>query len=100
MGLVVDLLVHSMHRVVTATQINLVDLAGSEKIKTHISVSERRLQELTSINQSLSNLGNCIRALGQSGRSHIPYRNSKLTRLLQVGRMQRRACACVLVLML
>ena len=64
-------------------QINLVDLAGSEKMKTHQSVSERRLQELTSINQSLSNLGNCVRALGQPGRSHIPYRNSKLTRLLQ-----------------
>lgn len=52
-------------------------------MKTHLAMSKGRLQELTSINQSLSNLGNCIRMLGQ-GRSHIPYRNSKLTRLLQV----------------
>jgi hypothetical protein len=38
---------------------------------------------MTSINQSLSNLGNCVRGLLRPGRQHIPFRNSKLTRLLQ-----------------
>ncbi|KNC55589.1 kinesin family member 17 [Thecamonas trahens ATCC 50062] len=41
------------------------------------------LKELRNINQSLSALGNCVNALSQRGRTHIPYRDSKLTRLLQ-----------------
>jgi hypothetical protein len=59
--------------------------AGSEKIKSHAldTFSDRRLTELTSINQSLSCLGNCVRALASRTRTHIPYRDSKLTRLLQ-----------------
>ena len=67
------------------SKINLVDLAGSEKWKPHQlnRFSEKRIQEMTSINQSLSNLGNCVRALLEKRRQHIPYRNSKLTRLLQ-----------------
>ena len=67
------------------SKINLVDLAGSEKWKPHQlnRFSEKRIQEMTSINQSLSNLGNCVRALLERRRQHIPYRNSKLTRLLQ-----------------
>ena len=66
------------------SKINLVDLAGSEKWKPHQlnRFSEKRIQEMTSINQSLSNLGNCVRALLERRRQHIPYRNSKLTRLL------------------
>lgn len=78
----------SQRRVVRRAKVNLVDLAGSEKWKPHLitaeGMSERRINEMTAINQSLSNLGNCIRALSESGRTHIPYRNSKLTRLLQV----------------
>ena len=71
--------------VATRSKLNLVDLAGSEKWRTHqlAKFSEQRIAELTSINQSLSTLGNCIRALLQPGRSHVPYRDSKLTRLLQ-----------------
>ena len=67
------------------SKINLVDLAGSEKWKPHqlSTFSDTRVKEMTSINQSLSNLGNCVRALLERGRQHIPYRNSKLTRLLQ-----------------
>jgi len=41
---------------------------------------ELRITELTSINRSLSTLGLCVSALTESKRSHIPFRNSKLTR--------------------
>ena len=72
-------------RVVRA-KLNLVDLAGSETMKHHTitrkQFTNQRIAELTSINQSLSSLGNCIRAL-EKGAKHVPYRDSKLTRLLQ-----------------
>jgi len=78
-------LVVSNNGLVRRSKINLVDLAGSERYKTHqmAQFSEQRIKELTSINQSLSTLGNCISALTGKGKSHVPYRNSKLTRLLQ-----------------
>jgi len=61
-------------------KLTLVDLAGSEKVgKTGASGSV--LDEAKSINKSLSALGNVINALTTSG-AHIPYRDSKLTRLL------------------
>lgn len=67
---------------ITKGKLNLVDLAGSERqSKTH-AVGER-LQEAKSINQSLSCLGNVISALVDGKSQHIPYRNSKLTRILQ-----------------
>ena len=47
-----------------------------------LQTPDQRIAELTSINQSLSCLGNCIRAL-EKGSAHIPYRDSKLTRLLE-----------------
>ena len=78
--------------------LNLVDLAGSERIKES-KVEGTRLKETQNINKSLSCLGDVIGALGQqsatgglnprssvngdSGNGHIPYRNSKLTYLLQ-----------------
>lgn len=64
--------------------LNLVDLAGSERINVSQVVGDR-LRETQNINKSLSCLGDVIHALGQpdSTKRHIPFRNSKLTYLLQ-----------------
>uniref|UniRef100_K3X600 Kinesin motor domain-containing protein n=1 Tax=Globisporangium ultimum (strain ATCC 200006 / CBS 805.95 / DAOM BR144) TaxID=431595 RepID=K3X600_GLOUD len=69
--------------IIRRAKLNLVDLAGSEKWDTDVAMGNDRCKELTSINQSLSALGNVISALANSKRTHIPYRDSKLTRLLQ-----------------
>jgi hypothetical protein len=67
---------------IRAGKLNLVDLAGSERqSKTHAQGD--RLKEAQKINLSLSALGNVISALVDGKSTHIPYRDSKLTRLLQ-----------------
>ncbi|CAK1597884.1 unnamed protein product [Parnassius mnemosyne] len=63
-------------------KLHLVDLAGSEG-QSKTQATGTRLKEATKINQSLSVLGNVISALVDGKSTHIPYRNSKLTRLLQ-----------------
>ncbi|XP_045175367.2 kinesin-II 95 kDa subunit-like [Mercenaria mercenaria] len=63
-------------------RLNLVDLAGSERQEKTKSEGQR-LKEATKINLSLSALGNVISALVDGKSTHIPYRDSKLTRLLQ-----------------
>lgn len=63
-------------------KLNLVDLAGSER-QAKTGASGTRLKEATKINLSLSALGNVISALIDEKSTHIPYRDSKLTRLLQ-----------------
>lgn len=63
------------------SKLYFVDLAGSEKIaKTH--VTGQQLEEAKNINKSLTTLGMVINALSDN-KPHIPYRDSRLTRLLQ-----------------
>jgi len=66
---------------VKQSQLNLVDLAGSEKIGKTGATGDT-LEEAKKINQSLSALANVINALAD-GKGHIPFRDSKLTRILQ-----------------
>jgi len=63
-------------------KLNLVDLAGSER-QGKTGATGDRLKEATKINLSLAALGNVISALVDGRSQHIPYRDSKLTRLLQ-----------------
>lgn len=62
-------------------KMSLIDLAGSERGCATGHTGER-FREGNNINRSLLALGNCINALAE-GRRHVPYRDSKLTRLLQ-----------------
>jgi len=64
-------------------KLNLVDLAGSERIRV-TGATGKQLEESKKINKSLSALGNVIYALTDNKvKAHIPYRDSKLTRLLE-----------------
>lgn len=62
-------------------KLHLVDLAGSERLSRTGAIGDR-LKEATKINLSLSALGNVISSVAMNAQ-HVPYRDSKLTRLLQ-----------------
>ena len=71
------------HTQIKVGKLNLVDLAGSERVRV-TGATGQQLEESKKINKSLSCLGNVINALtDQKNRIHIPYRDSKLTRLLE-----------------
>lgn len=79
-------------------KLSLVDLAGSEKMDSTINITRTHFKELRNINKSLSALGNVVSALSEKHRTHVPYRDSKLTRLLQDslgGNTRTTIIACV-----
>jgi len=63
-------------------ELHFADLAGLERVD-RTGAQGQSLEEAKRINLSLSALGNCIAALAQPGRAHIPFRDSKLTFLLK-----------------
>ncbi|KAH8287814.1 hypothetical protein KR018_000737 [Drosophila ironensis] len=82
-----------------SSKFHFVDLAGSERLKRTQATGERA-REGISINYGLLALGNCISALGDKSKRamHVPYRDAKLTRLLQDslgGNSQTLMIACI-----
>ncbi|KAL7076222.1 hypothetical protein ACQ4LE_004589 [Meloidogyne hapla] len=69
-------------QLLTQGKLSFVDLAGSER-QSKTNVVGEQMKEATKINLSLSTLGNVISALADAKSTHVPYRNSKLTRILQ-----------------
>ncbi|XP_051139222.1 kinesin-like protein KIN-7H [Andrographis paniculata] len=80
----------------TAT-VNFVDLAGSERA-SQTSAAGTRLKEGCHINRSLLTLGTVIRKLSKGRNGHVPYRDSKLTRILQnsLGGNARTGIICTM----
>ncbi|KAK1357633.1 kinesin-like protein KIN-7G [Heracleum sosnowskyi] len=77
--------------------VNFVDLAGSERASQSLSAGTR-LKEGCHINRSLLTLGTVIRKLSKGRNSHVPFRDSKLTRILQssLGGNARTAIICTM----
>ena len=66
----------------TSSSLFLVDLAGSERVKKS-HASGDRLEEAIAINTSLMALSKCIYGISEPGNTHVPFRESKLTKILQ-----------------
>ncbi|CDY34261.1 BnaA01g13640D [Brassica napus] len=82
---------------ILAASVCFVDLAGSERASQTLSAGSR-LKEGCHINRSLLTLGTVIRKLSKGKHGHIPYRDSKLTRILQnsLGGNARTAIICTM----
>ncbi|KAJ4963540.1 hypothetical protein NE237_023479 [Protea cynaroides] len=80
-----------------SASVNFVDLAGSERASQALSAGTR-LKEGCHINRSLLSLGTVIRKLSKGRNGHVPYRDSKLTRILQpsIGGNARTAIICTM----
>jgi kinesin family protein C2/C3 len=72
---------NTITNVTTVGKLTLVDLAGSERVSKSEATGQR-LVEAAAINKSLSALGQVFTAL-RTNQPHVPYRNSKLTHVLQ-----------------
>ncbi|XP_063783351.1 kinesin-like protein klp-3 [Pseudophryne corroboree] len=86
--------IDSISGVLSNATLTLCDLAGSERI-SKTEATGQRLVEAASINKSLTSLGQVFAALKKNS-LHVPYRNSKLTHLLQPS-LSGQAKACVFV---
>ncbi|KAJ0239663.1 Kinesin-like protein KIN-7I [Hirschfeldia incana] len=82
---------------ILAASVCFVDLAGSERASQTLSAGSR-LKEGCHINRSLLTLGTVIRKLSKGKQGHVPYRDSKLTRILQnsLGGNARTAIICTM----
>ncbi|KAH9693220.1 kinesin-like protein KIN-7I [Citrus sinensis] len=82
---------------ILSASVNFVDLAGSERASQTLNAGAR-LKEGSHINRSLLTLGTVIRKLSKGRNAHIPYRDSKLTRILQnsLGGNARTAIICTM----
>ncbi|KAK4262093.1 hypothetical protein QN277_027700 [Acacia crassicarpa] len=80
-----------------AASVNFIDLAGSERASQTLSAGTR-LKEGCHINRSLLTLGTVIRKLSKGRNGHVPFRDSKLTRILQssLGGNARTAIICTM----
>ncbi|CAH9120333.1 unnamed protein product [Cuscuta europaea] len=88
---------HSQNNSTLSAAVNFIDLAGSERASQTLSAGTR-LKEGCHINRSLLTLGTVIRKLSKGRNGHIPYRDSKLTRILQnsLGGNARTAIICTM----
>jgi len=80
---------------VRRSTLTFVDLAGSERI-TKVGGGANAARETCKINKSISTLGNVIKALGKNTKSdHVPFRDSKLTRILTETLNGKAACVLI-----
>ncbi|XP_019155935.1 PREDICTED: kinesin-like protein KIN-7J [Ipomoea nil] len=88
---------HPRNNSTLSAAVNFIDLAGSERASQTLSAGTR-LKEGCHINRSLLTLGTVIRKLSKGRNGHIPYRDSKLTRILQhsLGGNARTAIICTM----